>query len=132
MDNNKKEMSVNNDTKILIVEDTESIRLMYQMKFEREGFQIFLAENGEQGLAMAEQVRPGIILLDLMMPVMSGQEMLHQMRKKDWGEHIKVFILTNVSKNEAPFELRAYVIEDYIVKALHTPAQVVNIVSNAV
>ena len=125
-------MNSYSNIKILLVEDTEAIRLMYEMKFQREGFTVITAQDGEEGLQMAEEHKPDIVLLDLMMPVMNGQEMLHQMRKQDWGEHIKVFILTNVSKSEAPFELRAHVIENYIVKALHTPAQVVSIVEDCI
>lgn len=115
-------------SKILIVEDEPAIVRMYRFKLEKEGYSVHFAYNGEEGLAAAEEFRPDLILLDLRMPVMSGDEMLEKLRATDWGSSIRIVILTNISKAEAPASLRLMHVDRYIVKAHYTPAQVVNIV----
>jgi len=62
------------------------------------------------------------------MPVMSGDEMLERLRASDHGADIRVIILTNISKSEAPMSLRFLSVDRYIIKAHSTPAQVVNVV----
>ena len=69
---------------------------------------------------------PDIILLDLQMPGMNGDEALAQIRSEVWGKKIPVIILTNTGKEEAPQGLGALGIEGYIVKAEMTPKQVVS------
>jgi DNA-binding response OmpR family regulator len=110
--------------KIAIVEDDLAIAQMYRMKFEAEGFHVDNAENGKLGLALCEQLKPDLVLLDLMMPEMNGDEMLEKMRATDWGKHIKVIILTNVGEQEAPEKLKSLDVKAYIVKAEMTPKQV--------
>lgn len=113
---------------ILIVEDNPSLANLYEFKFAHEGFEVAVANNGAAGLALAEELHPKLILLDLRMPIMSGDEMLEKLRAEDWGGDIRVIILTNISKDEAPGNLRFLGVDRYIVKAHHTPAQVVDIV----
>jgi DNA-binding response OmpR family regulator len=110
--------------KIAIVEDDLAIAQMYRMKFEAEGYHVDIAENGKLGLALCEQMKPDLILLDLMMPEMNGDEMLEKMRATDWGKTIKVIILTNVGEQEAPEKLKSLNVLAYIVKAEMTPKQV--------
>ena len=114
--------------KILIVEDETAIAQMYKFKLELSGFEVECAANGQQGLLLAETLKPDLILLDLRMPVMSGDEMLEKLRSTTWGANIRIVILTNISRGEAPSKLRFLNVERYIVKAHHTPAQVVEIV----
>jgi DNA-binding response OmpR family regulator len=110
--------------KIAIIEDDLAIAQMYRMKFEAEGYHVDIAENGKLGLALCEQLKPDLILLDLMMPEMNGDEMLEKMRATDWGKSIKVIILTNVGEQEAPEKLKSLNVRAYIVKAEMTPKQV--------
>jgi two-component system, response regulator len=112
----------------VVVEDDHDIQYLYKLKLEREGFEVSVASNGQEGLEVVKQYRPDIVLLDLMMPIMSGSEMLAVMRSESWGSEARVIILTNISKDEAPQALRFLHVDRYIVKAHHTPAQVVNIV----
>jgi len=114
--------------KAIIIEDDQDLRFLYKLKLEREGFQVATAENGEEGLELTRTFKPDIMLLDLMMPVMGGAEMLALLRSQDWGSSIRVIVLTNISKDEAPQALRFLHVDRYIVKAHHTPAQVVSIV----
>jgi DNA-binding response OmpR family regulator len=117
-------------SKIAIIEDDQAIREMYRIKFEAEGYKVAVAENGKRGLEIIQEMMPDIILLDLMMPEMTGDQMLAAMRKTDWGKNIKVVILTNVTKEEASENLETFGIEDYIIKAFYTPQQVIDMVEN--
>ncbi len=114
--------------KVAIVEDDLAIAMMYRMKFEAEGYDVETAANGKLGLALVEEMKPDIILLDLMMPEMNGDEMLAKMRATAWGKHIKVIILTNSGEEAAPPELKQLGIRKYIVKAEMTPRQVAELV----
>ncbi len=114
--------------KIAIVEDEIAIAEMYKFKLSQSGYQVRCAYNGSDGLALIESFRPDLILLDLMMPEMTGQEVLKKVRETDWGGPIRVIILTNISKDEAPTQLRFLNVDRYIVKAHYTPSQVLKIV----
>ncbi len=116
--------------KILIVEDETSIRSMFAYKLRLEDFQVYEAEDGQQGLKVAKKENPDLILLDLKMPVMSGDKMLEKLRETDWGASIRVIILTNINKSEAPSSLRFLDVERYVLKAHSTPAQVVEVVKD--
>lgn len=114
--------------KIAIIEDDQAISQMYRIKFEAEGYEVETAENGKLGLELAEKMKPDIILLDLMMPEMPGDEMLALLRKTTWGANIKVIILTNMGEQEAPETLKAFDVRRFIVKAEMTPRQVAEMV----
>lgn len=114
--------------KIAVIEDDTDIQTMYKFKLEKEGFVVATANNGLLGLEVVERFKPDLILLDLMMPVMNGAEMLIRLRAADWGSDMRVVVLTNLSKDEAPQALRFLNVDRYIVKAHHTPAQVIQIV----
>lgn len=114
--------------KIAIIEDDQAISQMYRFKFEAEGFEVETAENGKLGLGLAETMQPDIILLDLMMPEMNGDEMLAAMRKTAWGKDIKVVILTNKGEQEIPVEIRNLGVSSVILKADMTPRQVAEVV----
>lgn len=114
--------------KIAIIEDDQAIAQMYRLKFEGDGHNVELADNGIKGLALIEQMGPDIILLDMMMPEMNGVEMLTKLRKEPWGKDVKVIILTNMGKEEAPKNLSNLGVSNFIVKADMTPRQVAEIV----
>lgn len=114
--------------KIAIIEDDPAIGQMYRFKFEAEGYKVETAENGKLGLELAESMRPDIILLDLMMPEMTGDEMLEKLRATDWGAHVKVIILTNVGEQEIPAKIKELGVSGVILKANMTPRQVADVV----
>ena len=118
-------------TKIAIVEDDPVISQMYRMKFEADGFDVQLADNGKKGIALVEHFQPDILLLDLQMPEMGGDEALAEIRKQPNGKNLPVIILTNLGEEEAPKGIRALGIHSYIVKAELTPRQVVQRVKDA-
>lgn len=112
-------------TKIALIEDNAVISQMYRMKFESEGFEVKLAVNGEDGVALVKDFLPDIILLDIQMPVMNGAEALKKIRSLETATDTPVLILTNLGEEEAPKNLDKLNITDYIVKANLTPSQVV-------
>lgn len=112
-------------TKIAIIEDDAVISQMYRMKFEADGFDVQVADNGRTGVEMVQTFAPDLLLLDLQMPEMSGDEALHKIRSQPWGTSIPVIILTNTGIEESPKSLKELDIHSYIVKAELTPSQVV-------
>ncbi len=115
-------------TKIAIVEDDSAISQMYRIKFEGEGFAVETAENGKLGLKLIDSMRPDIVLMDLMMPEMNGDEALKKLRATPFGKEVKVVILTNMGESEAPDVIRQLGVKAFIVKANMTPRQVVELV----
>lgn len=115
-------------SKVAIIEDDQVIAQMYRIKFENEGFEVDTAENGKLGLDLIEKMLPDIILLDLMMPEMGGEEMLTKLRATDWGKDIKVIILTNMGEQEVPQGIRDLEVNAFILKADMTPKQVTDLV----
>jgi len=114
--------------KIAIIEDDPAISQMYRFKFEADGYDVETAENGKLGLDLAKNMKPDIILLDLMMPEMNGDEMLALMRKTAWGKDIKVVILTNKGEQEIPAGVKDLGVSAVILKADMTPRQVAEVV----
>lgn len=114
--------------KIAIIEDDQAISQMYRFKFEAEGYTVETAGNGKLGLELAEKMKPDIILLDLMMPEMNGDEMLELLRKTDWGKSIKVIVLTNMGEQEIPPKVKELGVSGVILKADMTPRQVADVV----
>jgi DNA-binding response OmpR family regulator len=115
--------------KIAIIEDEASIAEMYRFKLEQGDYEVRCAFDGKEGFKLVEAFQPTLILLDLMMPEMTGEELLEKIRAADWGSSIKVIVLTNISKDEAPSKLRFLGVDRYVVKAHYTPAQVVALVA---
>lgn len=114
---------------IAIIEDDHPIADMYQFKLENSGYAVHVAHDGKAGLNLIKSVQPDLILLDLRMPEMSGDEMLEALRAEEWGSSVRVIVLTNISKDEAPAKLRFLNVDRYIVKAHHTPGQVADVVA---
>lgn len=109
--------------KIAIIEDDFAILQMYKAKFDASGYEVQTAQDGQSGLQLIESFKPNLILLDLMMPTMSGLEVLERIKKKV-GRDYKVIALTNMADRDTQTKLQEYGVNDYIVKAEFTPSQV--------
>ena len=114
--------------KIAIIEDDQTIAQMYRFKFEAEGYNVETAENGKLGLDLVQSMHPDIVLLDLMMPEMTGDQVLEEMRKNDWGKDTKVIILTNMGEQEIPESVKNMGVTAVVLKANMTPRQVFELV----
>lgn len=103
--------------KLVIVDDNTALVDIYKTRLELLGYQCFVAYDGEQALSVIEQQRPNLVLLDLMVPKIAGDQILERMRASDWGKDIKVVVISNLDEVDAPAGLRDKGIEDYVVKA---------------
>jgi CheY-like chemotaxis protein len=103
--------------KIVIVEDNISLADIYKTRLEMIGYRCFTAYDGEQALSVIQLEQPSLVLLDLMVPKIAGDQILARMRASDWGKNIKVYIISNLNESDAPVGLREYGIEGYTVKA---------------
>ena len=116
--------------KILLIEDDVAIAKLYKLKLELHDYVVKRAVNGLEGLAKARSLNPDIILLDLRMPVMGGEEFLKKFRSADNNNDTPILVLTNISRDEAPKTLWHYGISGYFVKAHNTPADLLKIVED--
>lgn len=103
--------------KILIIEDEESLIQVLDEKLSRAGFTISTAENGKKGLESAFKIRPDLILLDIVMPVMDGITFLRELRKDKWGKNAKVLMLTNLFDPKKVTESRNRGVCEYLIKS---------------
>lgn len=84
--------------KVLVAEDDASVRLTIQFVFEDEGFDVLLAEDGEEALRLARSELPDVILLDQVMPKLDGKQVLTALRAEEATRAIPVFVLTGMSR----------------------------------
>ncbi len=96
-------MSELGTAKVLVAEDDASVRLTIEFVLEDEGFQVLLAEDGEQALKLARAERPDVILLDQIMPKLDGKQVLTALRGDAATRDIPVLVLTGMSRG-APEE----------------------------
>lgn len=117
------------DTKILIVEDDKSIRELYELKLNKAGFNVVTAEDGGKGLDAAVKENADLILLDVMMPVMNGFEVLKKLRENASTKETPVIILSNYGEENEITQGFLVGATDYLIKAEHTPSDVVDIIN---
>lgn len=103
--------------KVVVVEDNAALADIYKTRLELLGYTCFTAADGEQALAVIQKELPQLVLLDLMVPKIAGDQILAKMRASEWGKNIKVLIISNLNEADAPAGLRDQGIEGYAVKA---------------
>ena len=111
--------------KILIVEDDKFLRELITQKILKEGYQVIGAVNGEEGVAKTKEVKPDLVLLDLILPGIDGFEVLRQIKEDPETSKVPVIILSNLGQKddvERGVQLGA---SDYMVKAHFTPGEIV-------
>jgi DNA-binding response OmpR family regulator len=118
--------------RIVLVEDDLMLSEIYQTRIELAGYQCLAAYDGIAGLELIKQTVPDLVLLDLMLPRISGDQILEEMRKSEWGKDIKAIFLTNISESEAPDNIESLGFERYIVKANITNNQLVEIINQTI
>ena len=111
--------------KIVLVEDENSLAQMYKTKFEHEGFQAIVLDNGAAVLETVKKEKPQAILLDIILPKKDGFSVLAELKKDGKVKKIPVLMLTNLGQDEDIKKGKNLGAADYIVKADSTPAQVV-------
>lgn len=111
---------------ILIVEDDPLLVKMYSTKFGKEGFSVLTAQDGEEGLQMALNNKADFIILDVMMPKLSGIDLLTKLRSDPAHTQVPVIVLTNLTQKEEALKVQNLNVKEYLVKANFTPSEVVN------
>jgi len=86
---------------VLVIDDDDNLRTVLIDKLNMSGFYAVGASNGEEGLKKALKTHPDVILLDIIMPILNGWEMLKELRKDEWGKGAKVIMLTVIENTEA-------------------------------
>jgi len=111
--------------KILIVEDDNFVAEVYSTKLVEMGYDVTIAQNGEEGLTELKSKKADLILLDIIMPVMGGIGMLEEMKKNGEWRKIPVILLTNVGEKESIQKVRDLGVKNYLIKSHFTPAEVI-------
>jgi len=103
-------------TKILVVDDDPNIVRTLRDRLERNGYEVITASNGKDGLQAALDEKPDVVLLDIIMPIMDGHEMLEALRRQPFGQEPSVIMFTARSQAQDISRANAIGIDDYIVK----------------
>ena len=104
-------------TKILLVEDDSNLREIYGIRLEAEGYNIFSASDGEEALAVAVREHPDLIITDVMMPKISGFDVLDILRNTPDTANIHVIMLTALSQPKDKERAESLGVDDYLVKS---------------
>ncbi|HSX42248.1 MAG TPA: response regulator [Candidatus Saccharimonadales bacterium] len=110
---------------ILLVDDDLTLREMYAERLKAEGFVVETAKDGEEALQKATDLRPNIVLLDVMMPKINGLDVLKKMREQDGTKGIPVIVLTALIQDREKMESITRGADDYIVKSETMPGDVI-------
>lgn len=111
---------------VLLVEDNDFIRNMYQLKLAKSDIEVIEAVDGAMALQKIKEHQPDVVLLDLMMPNVSGIEVLKELKKQGLTPKLPVVVLTNVMDQQTIDEAKNLGAKDYIVKTDLTPSQVLD------
>ena len=102
--------------RILIVDDEDDIREFISYNLRREGYDVYMASNGAEALNIVRSLRPHLILLDMMMPVMDGRQTCEQMRSMPELKDTMIIFLSAVQEEECPLDSYLAGADDYITK----------------
>lgn len=112
--------------RILLIEDDSLLVKMYETKFKMEGFEVLTALDGETGLKMALEEKVDFIILDIMLPKLSGLDLLAKLREQGVHFNTPVIVLTNLARQTDNDKAKTLGAKEYLVKANLTPTEVVN------
>lgn len=116
----------NKPKKVLLVEDDDALASVYTTRLQAEGFDIKRVPNGEDALATTLQYKPDLILLDVMMPKVSGFDVLDILRNTPETANVKVIMLTALSQDADKQRAESLGVDDYLVKSQVVIADVVD------
>jgi len=116
--------------KILLVEDDRFLIKAVYTKLTQKGFEVILANDGDEAISKAKAEKPEIILLDMVLPKKSGFEVLRELKGNPETASIPVFILSNLAQDQDIQEGKALGAEDYIVKSNTSLSAIVDKVAN--
>lgn len=102
---------------ILVAEDDVFYANIYKAKLTAEGFDVVIAQNGDEAIKFIANIKPDILLLDLIMPEMDGFQTLEALRANEKTKDLKVIVLSNLGQEEDIKRAKTYGVLDYIVKS---------------
>ncbi len=111
--------------KLLIVEDDQFLRELICKKIKEQGYEVTEASDGEQGIKQIKEIKPDLVLLDLMLPGMDGFNVLEQAKKDPETSSIPIIILSNLGQKEDIDKGMSLGAEDFLVKAHFTPGDII-------
>jgi len=111
--------------KILIIEDDNFLRELIVQKLMAEGFEMSEAVDGEEGLKKVKEIKPDLVILDLILPGIDGYEVLYQVKKDPSTTKIPVIILSNLGQKEDVEKGLKMGAIDFLIKAHFTPAEII-------
>lgn len=117
---------MNNTKTILLVEDDDNLANVYETRLQAEGFKTVRVANGEDALQTALQARPDLVLLDVMMPKVSGFDVLDILRNTPETAEVKVIMLTALSQDADRERAQSLGVNDYLIKSQVVIADVVD------
>lgn len=112
-------------TKILVVEDDKFLRELISQKLLKEGYDVVEAVDGEKGIEAIKKEKPGLVLLDLILPGIDGFEVLSRMKADPETENTPVIILSNLGQKDDIQKGLEMGADDYLIKAHFTPAEII-------
>jgi two-component system phosphate regulon response regulator PhoB len=112
-------------SRILLVEDDDSLANVYLTRLQAEGFDVRRVANGEDALASAMSYRPDLVLLDVMMPKVDGFDVLDILRNTPETANLKIIMLTALSQDSDKERAEALGVDDYLVKSQVVIADVI-------
>jgi CheY-like chemotaxis protein len=101
---------------VLLIEDSKFIRITSQRELMKAGYTVLMAADGENGLRMARENMPDLILLDMMLPIIAGADVLRALKESALTQHIPVIILSSLSQKSS-MKLKQQHVAGYIEKA---------------
>ena len=107
---------------VLLIEDDEQFLDMYRLRLERDGYRVHTASDGERGLAIATELNPDIIFLDIRLPKMDGFAVLEGLRGSERTKNVPVVILSNYGERELVERGLKLGALEYLIKSQTTPA----------
>jgi len=111
--------------KILLVEDDPLIIKIYSSRLEQDGFEVEVASRGNEVIRKLKEQKYDLVLLDLVLPELTGFEILEKIRKEKEFSDLKVLVLSNLGEKENISKANRFGVVDYLVKARYTPSEVV-------
>ena len=108
---------MSDERKILVIEDEKDLAEALKIKLGSAGFIALTANDGESGLEMAMAEQPDLILLDIVLPGMTGVEVLEKLREDEWGKDVSVIFLTNMDDDKSIAQAMVHRSSGYIVKS---------------
>lgn len=112
--------------RVLLIEDERNVAELYRLKLSLDGYDVIVAENGEEGLNKALKLKPEVIFLDIKMPKMDGFEVLKILRESPQTKKVPVIILSNFDEQDLIEKGLTLGANEYLIKSQFTPEGISN------